>query len=488
MPKGRLTRGEITIVEFATNLYSGTPRFEGYLECEVFLMVDSRIGLSAVKDVDAERSASTERSAVQAGNTLFEEIFGKDVSRFQKQATTDSGTPKIYENLVAFAPPGGIPRGAQPFVPNSYSIIPPYMLQELSKRNPTNDSFRETLKDINSPTLTPFHSLGIFGRGKSKLEVYDAKGKEDLPGEKARFEGDKPTGDADTDNAYEFTKAVRSFYKDVHNRDSIDGKGMKFVSTVNYGENYENAFWNGSQMTYGKPGKDSPFSTFVLLDVCGHEITHGVTEKESNLEYYGQSGALNESLSDVFGELIQQKAKNIAAKDADWVVGDGIWKANVKGRGLRDMLNPGTAYDDENVGKDPQPGHMKDYVVTSRDNGGVHYNSGIPNRAFATFAKDVGGNAWDGPGKVWYAARAAAGDKPSFAQFAYQTIEAAKKLGSEQDVAKLQKAWEGVGVTPSKDATDTLTPKRDEKTKTAMLDLPVLELTDKHNASKENAA
>ncbi|MBX9687794.1 MAG: M4 family metallopeptidase [Candidatus Obscuribacterales bacterium] len=364
------------------------------------------------------------------------------------------------DGLIKFTAAAKFQAAAAQGQDNVSGVIPPYMLEELAKRNPNVPGFQETLeKTILEPRFWPFPSKDY----KGAREVYDAKGEESQPGEKARFEGDKATGNSEIDNAYDFTGQVRSFYKEVLGRNSIDGKGMKFISTVNYGENYENAFWNGKQMTYGKPSANSPFKTFVLLDVCGHEITHGVTEKESHLKYYGQAGALNESLSDIFGELIQQRANKTQAKDADWVVGDGIWKDGIKGRGLRDMLHPGTAYDDPKIGKDPQPAHMKDYIKTTRDKGGVHLNSGIPNRAFALFASSVGGYAWEEPGKIWYAARAQAGSNPSFAQFAYQTIEQAKKLGFEKDVDKLKKAWDEVGVKPSASETDTSTPVKSEE-------------------------
>ena len=360
--------------------------------------------------------------------------------------------------VLAFAKTGTTP---QSFKPSGFSVIPPYVLEDLAKKNPGQDGFLKTYNKtkemLDSPSKIKPRAVG---GNDSAREVYDAKGKEVQPGDKARFEGDKATGNEEVDNAYDYTGFIRDFYKKEYGRDSIDGNGMKFVSTVNYGDNYENAFWNGSQMTYGHPSADSPFKTFVLLDVCGHEITHGVTEKESNLTYYGQSGALNESLSDVFGELIEQYSKKQTADQADWVVGNGIWKDTVKGRGLRDMLNPGTAYDDPKVGKDPQPAHMKDYLKTWGDNGGVHYNSGIPNKAFATFARAVGGNAWETPGHIWYEARKAAGSDPSFAQFAYHTIEAAKSRKDAELVKKLEKAWSDVGVTPSATEKDNDTPSR----------------------------
>ena len=235
---------------------------------------------------------------------------------------------------------------------------------------------------------------------------------------------------------------------------------MKFISTVHYGDNYQNTYWNGAQMVYGNPGPNSPFKTFVLPDIAGHEITHGVTEKEVNFRYWGQSGALNESMSDVFGELIQQYSKNQNANEADWIVGDGLLKEGVNGKGIRDMLHPGTAYNDQRLGgKDPQPDNMKDYKQVKTDNCGVHLNSGIPNRAFTLFATSLGGNAWEDPGHIWYEARKHAGNSPSFASFAYQTVEAAKIIAHQSgEVEKLEKAWSDVGVTPAVWGVDILSP------------------------------
>lgn len=354
---------------------------------------------------------------------------------------------------------GFIPRAERPALPPiGYGVIPPHLLENLAKTNP------DALSTLNKTVEMQNFSRGLSPHNepatdfKGARETYDAQGRESLPGKLMRKEGDKPTGNSEVDQAHDFTGFIRDFYKKEFGRNSIDDKGMKMVSTTNYGQSYENAFWNGSQMTYGKPGPESPFKTFMLLDVAGHEVTHGVTELESGLQYRGQSGALNESLSDVFGNLIKQYAEKQTADKGDWLVGGGIWKDNIKGRALRDMMNPGTAYDDPSLGKDPQPAHMKDYMKTWGDNGGVHYNSGIPNKAFATFAVDVGGNAWDAPGHIWFAARKAAGADASFASFAYHTIDQAKALGHNDLVAKLEKAWDGVGVKPDKNGKDTTTP------------------------------
>jgi hypothetical protein len=340
------------------------------------------------------------------------------------------------------------------------AIIPPYLLYEIGRRSGDSSFTRaarhaenvQSKGSVLSPSAEP--SIDFHGA----REVYDARGREVQPGERARFENDGATGNQDVDRAFDYTGIVRDFYLKEYGRNSIDGRGMKFVSTVNYGQNYNNAFWNGYQMTYGRPGADSPFKTFVLLDVCAHEITHGVTEKESHEKYFGQSGALSESNSDIFGVLVKQYAGRQTAEQANWLVGEGILKEGIKGRALRDMLNPGTAYDDPRMGKDPQPSDMAHYVKTYGDHGGVHYNSSIPSKAFALFARAAGGYAWEAPGHIWFAARKAAGNDPSFASFAYHTIEAARTLGHADQVEKLQDAWKAVGVTPDKNGRDTDTP------------------------------
>src|SRR4029079_10299870 len=131
-------------------------------------------------------------------------------------------------------------------------------------------------------------------------------------------------------------------------------------------------------------------------------LTHGVTQDEAQLVYSNQSGALNESLSDVFGSLIKQFSLNQTADQADWLIGAGLLTKQVKGVALRSMKAPGTAYDDPVLGKDPQPDHMSRFVTTAADRGGVHITSGIPNRAFYLAATAIGGYAWEVAGKIWY--------------------------------------------------------------------------------------
>lgn len=178
-------------------------------------------------------------------------------------------------------------------------------------------------------------------------------------------------------DAHYYAGAVYDFYKNSFNRNSIDGNGMSIKSTVHYGRNYNNAFWNGAQMVYG----DGDGTTFTYLsgdlDVVGHEMTHGVTDSACGLIYQNQSGALNESISDVFGCLIEAYNKGTT----NWTVGDEVYTPSKSGDALRSLANP-KLYG--------QPDNMSSYVYTTSDNGGVHTNSGIPNKAAYLVAKSIG--------------------------------------------------------------------------------------------------
>ena len=265
-----------------------------------------------------------------------------------------------------------------------------------------------------------------------------------------RTEGEAASDDEAVNEAYDGLGATWELWSQAYDRDSLDGKGMPLLATVHYGRNYDNAFWDGSQMVFGD-GDGVIFERFTKsLDVIGHELAHGVTEHTAGLLYQGQSGALNESLSDVFGVLVKQHLLGQSADQADWLVGAELLNPSVRGRALRDMRNPGTAYDDPRLGTDPQPAHMDGYVDTRDDNGGVHINSGIPNRAFVLAALAIGGNAWEGAGDIWYAVVSGDGIRADcdFATFAGLTVAAAAKAhgdGSAQHEA-VRSAWEQVGV------------------------------------------
>jgi Zn-dependent metalloprotease len=283
--------------------------------------------------------------------------------------------------------------------------------------------------------------------------VYDLEhgGTTELPGTKVRGEGDEPSADESVNEAYDGADQVYDFYNDVLQRDSIDGNGLELVSSVHYGVDFDNAFWNGGQMVYG----DGSGQLFVVggltkaIDVIGHEMTHGVTQYTAGLEYASQPGALNESVSDVFGSLVKQYSLSQSADEADWLIGEGTLLPAL-GKALRSMKEPGTAFEGDN-----QPSQMSEYVDLpndndpNNDNGGVHINSGIPNRAFYLAATEIGGNAWEKAGRIWYAALTERLQPDSDFEAAGQaTVEVAGELfeagGAEQ--AAVEKAWQEVGV------------------------------------------
>ena len=285
---------------------------------------------------------------------------------------------------------------------------------------------------------------------KKQRSLYSAKGTERLPGILVRQEGQGSSGDKAVDEAYDGLGATHDFYWQIFERNSIDDEGLPLSATVHFGRGFDNAFWNGEQMVFGD-GDGELFQRFTRsLEVIGHELSHGVVEDESKLAYLNQSGALNESLADVFGSLVKQRKKKQTAAQADWLIGSGLLTSKVKGRGLRSMKEPGTAYDDPVLGKDPQPGHMRDYVRTFQDNGGVHINSGIPNRAFYLVAEALGGHAWERAGRVWYEALRDSRLRPNsgFSAFAKICVNQASRLfGASKEVEKaVQSAWSEVGV------------------------------------------
>ncbi|HET8616334.1 MAG TPA: protealysin inhibitor emfourin [Actinomycetales bacterium] len=343
-------------------------------------------------------------------------------------------------------------------------IVPPYLLEHLAstleddraarvRESLLVDDRHRTGRAATRSLLPSATRAGAPRRddGTSPLRsISDARHTQDLPGDVVRSEGDAPTGDAATDEAYDGLGATWSLYRDVYDRDSLDGKGLALDASVHYGEDYDNAFWDGSRMVFGD-GDGRVFQRFTIaVDVIGHELTHGVTELTAGLVYQGQSGALNESISDVFGSLVKQRSLGQDAASADWLIGEGLFVPGIKGVALRSMKAPGTAYDDPAIGTDPQPATMAGYVDTTDDNGGVHVNSGIPNHAFYLAATAIGGDAWDGAGHVWYDVLTGGGlpSDADFATFAQATVDAARArfgTGSSQAQAVLG-AWQQVGL------------------------------------------
>ncbi|MFF5881689.1 M4 family metallopeptidase [Streptomyces sp. NPDC012589] len=346
------------------------------------------------------------------------------------------------------------------FEPVFCTIVPPHVLDRLAqagdpvlagpaRRTLQRDAYERTQRRLTTVVGARAVAPLAAEPGTPHRTVHDAGHGTELPGRAVRAEGDEPGQDATVNRAYAGLGATFELLLSAYGRDSIDGAGMPLVATVHYDRDYNNAFWNGEQMVFGD-GDGEIFLDFTLpIDVIGHELAHGVTQHTANLDYFGQSGALNESVSDVFGALIKQYSLGQTAAEADWLIGAGLLAPRVTGTALRSMKEPGTAYDDDVLGKDPQPATMDDYVRTGRDNGGVHINSGIPNHAFYLAATTLGGHAWERAGQIWYDVLTGGELRQDalFTDFATLTVKTARaRFGQGEELLAVTKAWERVGV------------------------------------------
>jgi len=272
---------------------------------------------------------------------------------------------------------------------------------------------------------------------------------------------------------------VMEYYQAVFGRNGIDGSGGPayyssavggvglISSKVHYSTNYNNAFWNGSYMTYGD-GNGSSFSPLVTLDICGHEMTHGVTERTANLTYSGESGALNESMSDVFGTMVERFAR---PSDWNWKIGEDAYTPGTPGDALRYMDNPHLA-PNSGYTADDDPDHYAERYTGSSDNGGVHINSGISNNVFYNVSQggtnhrsgvSVTGIGPDAASAIWYRALTSyMTSSTNFSSARTATLNAATALygtGSAQ-YNTVATAWcaAGVGTCPGGTPTPSPTP------------------------------
>jgi Zn-dependent metalloprotease len=331
-------------------------------------------------------------------------------------------------------------------------IISSKMLRKLAENAPT-AAERHCLLDQaeisahlrGQRSVVPASILGIAAVGDKRRSVYDAGNKSALPGKLVRDEGNEASKDVAVNQAYDGAGATYDFFREVLQRNSIDGKGMRLDSTVHYQNRFNNAFWNGQQMVYGD-GDGKLFLSFTgAVDVIGHELTHGVTQYAvpGGLVYEDQSGALNESISDVFGSLVKQWSLKQNVEQADWLIGAGIMAPSV-GKALRSMADPGNT--EITWSGDDQPKTMAGYI----EDGDVHTNSGIPNHAFYAAAIALKGNAWDKAGPIWYKALSLLTPNATFADMAKATMQSAALLygvdSAEQHA--IQAAWKVVGVEP----------------------------------------
>ncbi|MGH7617936.1 MAG: M4 family metallopeptidase [Gemmatimonadaceae bacterium] len=291
------------------------------------------------------------------------------------------------------------------------------------------------------------HTYAPPAAGGLQRSIYTAADSSTTAARLVRCEGGPSTNDHSVNEVYDAVGATYDLFRTVFQRDSLDGKGLRLDAVVHFGQRFNNAFWNGSRLIVGDGDGKALMGFTRSVDVIAHELTHGVTDFTSNLEYHGQSGALNESMADVFASLVKQHTLGQRAGDADWLIGAGVLGPLVPGVALRSLEAPGTAY----VGDD-QPSNMSGYVETpdndQGDWGGVHRNAGIPNHAFYLLATRLGGNAWDDAGQIWYDTLLALRSNADFKACAAMTYYmAGRRFGvNSRQQQEVGSAWDDVGV------------------------------------------
>jgi Zn-dependent metalloprotease len=298
---------------------------------------------------------------------------------------------------------------------------------------------------VNARRPIVFHHIMMSHPAMRRL-TYTARNGTNIPGRLVIDEGQRATNNPIAQAAHDGAKKVYDYYFTKFKRDSIDGRGMPLVSTVNYGasaRDAENAAWIGEaqQMIYGDGGRifnPLPYG----LDVVGHEFTHGVINTTADLVYEGQSGALNESMADVFGALIDR---------GNWTIGEQVVKSPpFPTPVLRSLSDPNLGYYDP---RDPlqgvgQPAHMREYAnlpITRRaDNGGVHINSGIPNHAAYLTAQAIGPDKTE---QIYYRALTQyMTPRSNFLQAANALARAAADLYGNAEVQAVRNAWGQIGI------------------------------------------
>jgi len=227
--------------------------------------------------------------------------------------------------------------------------------------------------DVDSGAIVAVHPQIHHARNR---RVYSANNGTSTPGTLKRSEGQAATSDVDVNAAYDNTGDSYDAYKSLFNRDSYNNAGGTLSSTVHYSNNYCNAYWDGSQMVYGDGSASQGCGPLARsLDVTAHELTHGVTQNESNLNYSGESGGMNEAMSDIFAAAVEAwvnggRNGTLVHNSDTWLVGEDVISP-----ALRFMCDPAA------------DGASKDIWTSGVGNVDVHYSSGVGNLAFCLLTK-----------------------------------------------------------------------------------------------------
>lgn len=309
------------------------------------------------------------------------------------------------------------------------------------------DTPRRAVRTLQQTATTAARRQGFVGLSTLSIHptiaVFDCRGTASLPG-KPIAEPEK-SADPTARRAHDETKRAVEFLRDCFARNSLDNAGMTLISSIHLADKHVNAFWDGTQMTYGDADGQLMLDFTLGSDVIAHELAHGITQHTAGFEYiYGEPGALNESMSDVFAIQYRHWVEGRDASTDDWTIGAAILGPAAKARGyttMRDLADPGGSHC-----ANPQPDRMQEFMP----GGDPHSNSGIPNKAFYLAARTLGGRIWERAGKIWYAALLddAAKVDSTFKEFAKLTRKHARNLfGEDSAEAKgVIEAWKAVGV------------------------------------------
>jgi Zn-dependent metalloprotease len=291
--------------------------------------------------------------------------------------------------------------------------------------------------------------IGAEKKGGLRRQVFDAKNTDNLPGDLVRSESFAPISDQAVNEVYDNLEIIYRFFKDVLGLEIPDNKGKTLVVTIHYSTNYNNGFWNGQQIVLGDgDGKIFRKGGFSSLSVMAHEVGIAVNQFTAQLAYEGQSGALAQSFGDIMSCLVEQWQKRQTSDEASWLVGANMFAPGFNGVALRSLKAPGTAYHDTAIGTDESISTMEKYYSGADDNGGVHKNNGIPNKAFFELAKKLKGYAWEKPGRIWFESYRTLKPRSTFQDLANATLRFAKKTYGERSVESeaVIASWASVGI------------------------------------------
>jgi Zn-dependent metalloprotease len=289
-----------------------------------------------------------------------------------------------------------------PLCPCCCHIIPDVVFKQLKKEgyDVANDSVKkleENFREKRESFMGITRAIAPQGSGKAERFVYDSHGTGKMKVKLVRHEGDSASTDPDVNLAYDNGGIVKDFFKTQMGWNSIDGNALDLIFNVHYLVKYNNAFWDGEMMTFGD-GDGVIFTSFAKsLDVTGHELAHGVVQYTAGLNYKGQSGAMNEHFADVFGISCKQWHFKQTAQTSDWLIGAEVLIGKFAGKAIRSFKAPG----DTKIVLAAQPEDMTGIYKGTSDNGGVHTNSGILNKAFYLVSLEIGTQE---AAKLWFEA------------------------------------------------------------------------------------